>query len=52
MKNKLVSIIINCHNGEQYLNLAIESILNQTFTDFNFLIIDFKNSWFLIVSQP
>ena len=31
---------MSVYNGEPYLNAAIESILNQTFTDFEFLIID------------
>ena len=29
MKRPLVSVIINCHNGEQYLNQCIQSIINQ-----------------------
>lgn len=31
---------MSVYNGEQYLEEAIESILNQTFTDFEFIIID------------
>lgn len=31
---------MSVYNGEQYLSQAIESILNQTFTDFEFLIIN------------
>ena len=30
MQNNLVSIIMNCHNGEKYLPEALESILNQS----------------------
>lgn len=40
MKSPLVTILMPVYNGEKYLKEAIESILNQTFTDFTFLIID------------
>ena len=36
----LVSVIMPVYNGELYLAEAIESILTQTFTDFEFLIVD------------
>ena len=35
-----VTVLMPVYNGEKYLCEAIESILNQTFTDFEFLIID------------
>lgn len=35
-----ISVIMSVYNAAEYLNLAIESILNQTFTDFEFIIID------------
>ena len=35
-----VSVLMPVYNGEQYLAEAIESILNQTFADFEFIIID------------
>ncbi len=35
-----VSIIIPVYNAEQYLSFSIESILNQTFTNFEILLID------------
>lgn len=35
-----VSVLMAVHNGEKYLREAVESILNQTFTDFEFIIID------------
>lgn len=35
-----VSIIMGVFNGEKYLPLAVESILNQTFKDFEFIIVD------------
>ena len=49
--NKLtpkVSIIMSVYNGLLYLEESIESILNQSFTDFEFIIIDdcsTDNSW-------
>jgi len=36
----LVSVIMSVFNGEYLLDKSIESILNQTFTDFEFIIID------------
>ena len=30
-KNPLVSIIINCYNGEKYLDKAIKSVLDQDY---------------------
>lgn len=38
--NPLVTILMPVYNGEKYLEEAIKSILNQTFRDFEFLIID------------
>lgn len=35
-----VSVVLPVYNGEPYLPEAIESILNQTFNDFEFIIID------------
>ena len=35
-----ISIIMSTYNSEQYLSKSIESILNQTFKDFEFLILD------------
>jgi len=35
-----VSVVMSVYNGERYLREAVESILNQTFTDFEFIIID------------
>ena len=36
----LVSVIVPVYNVEQYLSRCIDSILNQTFTDFELLLID------------
>lgn len=38
-KNK-ISVLLPVYNGEKYLKSSIKSILNQTFKDFEFLIID------------
>lgn len=35
-----ITVLMSVHNGERYLNDAMDSILNQTFTDFEFLIIN------------
>jgi len=39
-KNPRVSVLMPVYNGERYLREAIDSILNQTFTDFEFIIIN------------
>ncbi|SVE64889.1 uncharacterized protein METZ01_LOCUS517743, partial [marine metagenome] len=36
----MVTVLMPVYNGSKYLTDTIESILNQTFTDFEFLIID------------
>ncbi len=38
--NPKVSVIMSVYNGAEYLREAIDSILNQTFSDFEFLIVD------------
>lgn len=35
-----VSVLMSVLNGERYLSEAVDSILNQTFTDFEFIVID------------
>ena len=37
---KKISVIMPAYNAEKYINEAIDSILAQTFTDFEFIIID------------
>lgn len=39
VRNPKVSVLMPVNNGEEYLRESIESILNQTFRDFEFLII-------------
>lgn len=38
MNSPLVSVVMPVYNAEKYLKEAVESILNQTFTDFEFII--------------
>jgi len=38
--NPTVSVLMSAYNTEKYIDQAIESILNQTFTDFEFIIIN------------
>jgi len=38
--NDLISVILPVYNGEKYLSEAIESILNQTYENFEFIIIN------------
>tara|TARA_R110001583_G_scaffold125058_2_gene276531 strand:- start:4867 stop:5766 length:900 start_codon:yes stop_codon:yes gene_type:complete len=40
MNTPIISVILPVYNGGEYLNEAIDSILNQTFSDFEFIIIN------------
>jgi len=40
MNNPLVSVVLSVYNGEQYLAEAIESILNQSYTNFELILVD------------
>ncbi len=40
MKNPVVSVIMPAYNGEKYINEAIESIINQTYQDWELIIVD------------
>jgi len=40
MKNPLVSVLTTVYNAEEYLNMAIDSILLQTYKNFEFILID------------
>ena len=39
-KKPLISIIINCHNGEKYLRKSISSVLNQTYKNWEIIFFD------------
>ena len=34
----LISIIMNCHNGETYLKEAIQSVLNQSYKNWELIL--------------
>ena len=36
----LVSIIMNCKNGEEFLNQSLNSILNQTYKNWELIFVD------------
>ena len=40
MKDGLVSIITPCYNGEKYISETIDSVLSQTYTDWEMIIVD------------
>jgi len=40
MSNPVVSVVMPVYNGENYLRVAIESVLSQTFQDFEIIVID------------
>lgn len=40
LNNPLISVLMPAYNAEKYIKEAIESILNQTFSNFEFIIID------------
>ena len=40
MSNPLISVVLSVYNAEKYLTEAIESILNQSFRNFEFIIIN------------
>ena len=40
LKKPLVSVIMNCHNGETYLNESIKSIINQTYKNWELIFWD------------
>lgn len=51
MKKPLVSVLMPNYNGEKYISEAIESILKQTYSNFEFIIIDdcsTDDSWKII----
>lgn len=40
MKTPKVSVLMPAYNAAKYIEESIDSVLNQTFTDFEFIIID------------
>ena len=43
-KNKLVSIIINCHNSEKFLKETLNSVLSQTYKNWELIFYDNKST--------
>ena len=43
-KNPLVSIIMNCYNGEKFLNESIKSVLNQSYKNWELIFWDNMSS--------
>ena len=44
LTNPLISIIVNCFNGEKYLKRALESIINQTYNNWEVVFWDNQSS--------
>ena len=42
--NPMISVVMPVYNGEKFLKEAIESILNQTYKDFEFLIVYYEST--------
>ncbi len=53
MKTPKISVILPCYNAEEYLRESIDSILNQSFSDFELIIINdgSTDSTFQIISE-
>src|SRR5690554_642725 len=52
MNKPLISILMSCYNAQKWLNESIESVLNQTYKYFEFIIIDDgsnDNTWDIII---
>ena len=43
-KNKLVSIVLNCFNGEEFLKAALSSVINQTYENWELIFWDNKST--------
>ena len=44
LNNPLVSVVVNCFNGEKYLKQALQSILNQTYKNWEVIFWDNKST--------
>ncbi|MBJ6801038.1 glycosyltransferase family 2 protein [Geomonas propionica] len=40
MSKPLISVVMSVYNGERYLGEAVDSVLNQSCTDFEFIVVD------------
>jgi len=43
-KKPLISIITVVYNGEKYIEQTIQSVINQSFKDFEYIVIDGKSN--------
>ena len=43
-QNKLVSVILNCYNGEKYLKDSLKSIVKQTYKNWELIFWDNRSS--------
>ena len=43
-KQELVSIILNCYNGEKYLKDALETVINQSYYNWELIFWDNKSN--------
>lgn len=44
MDDPLVSIIMPCHNGERYIQQSIQSVINQSYSNWELLVVDDKST--------
>jgi glycosyltransferase involved in cell wall biosynthesis len=40
IENPLVSVIMNCHNGEKYLKESVRSVINQSYKNWEIIFWD------------
>ena len=40
MNDLLVSVVMNCHNGDKFLRESIDSVYRQTYTNWEIIFID------------
>ena len=43
-KNILISVIMNCHNGEKFLNKSVKSVLDQSYKNWELIFWDNKST--------
>ena len=43
MNSTLISIVVNCHNSEDFIEECIESIINQSYQNFEVIVWDNKS---------
>ena len=44
INNKLISVVMNCHNGQQFLNKSINSLLRQSYKNWELVFYDNKST--------